>query len=213
MMQSQTPWEYLQWMAQKAMELWMKGDADEEEKKWSVPSELEDLISKFKRDDEVDGAANHAGLDENDLQVNDEDMIMYLTKYRGIVSGIISLLSSYGYAKEEYYQKLWEAFSHLISQDNPTANGAILYAFLQDSRTPYCEVGPGMRMSDDEYRKVLVKIQPQTDKIRFIFNVDSSQKTETASRILSAMNELKSTKDKTVFLCQVIEYVRENDRR
>ena len=208
MLQSEQPWEYLQLLAQSAMELWIRKGYDEG-KQLPMPSDLEEFISMLEQDNIKNEEINSVDIEENDLHVNDDDVRMYLVRYRGIVSGIISLLSSYGYTTEEYYQKLWEALSHLISHENPTANGAILYAFLQDGRTPYCEVASGMRMSNDEYRKVLMKIQPQTDKIRFIFNMENSQKTEVASRILSTMNELKTPKAKTVFLSQVIDYLRE----
>ena len=135
------------------------------------------------------------------------DIVAAHLKFTRLVQGLIDIYSNEGYTTAEYHTALWEGICAIPGITSRAAKGICIYAVLEDRRTPYFEVEPGIQMNNKSYLKVTESIEQELAKMQFILALRSSQRTETASRLLSVLEGLDSAEKKTVFLSRLIAAV------
>ena len=197
---SETSTDTLLQLALQAEELWFSDDKEERESSSRVLS----LISLLREYGEENNAENSALNNEENNGITMDDIKYYLPRYRNLMKALIDHVIRNGYSEKEYYEKLWKNLSFLMESANEVEKGVCLYAFLLDKRTPYYSIRPGMRMTNEKYKAETEKIISEIDKMRFVFNLNNRQKTETASQLLYIMDQLDSYESRIVFLSQLI---------
>ena len=139
-------------------------------------------------------------------------MKFLISRHRNLAQAIIDLNCDKGYNEIEYYEKIWNHLSLMLSSASENEKGACLYAVLLDRRTPYFEVKPGIQMKDWDYKKELEQLSKELDMARFILNLNNKQKTETASQLFDLIDQLDSKVKKVVLLSRIITMVQREKR-
>jgi hypothetical protein len=186
----------LAWFAEEAEKRWFREDINPEQ-------EAPDVTGLLSLMENTNDSKKESNKSRRELLTTD-DINHHLSKWKGLISGIIDFLSNCGYKKEEYYNKLWEALTYYLNDKSDIEKGISLFAVLLDKRTPYYAVRPGMRMSNDQYKVLTERIMPQLDKTIFVLNLSNSQKTETASQILDIIEEIKDREEKAVYISKLL---------
>ena len=115
-----------------------------------------------------------------------------------------------GWSREEFYDHLWEFISTNIMWNSNEEKAFVLYYIAIDARTPYYNVGTGLKMSGDDYSKIQDEIFEAFREFRYIIALDFSQRTEEASLVLNLINRMDTEEEKIVLLSRIIGYY--NDR-
>lgn len=114
-----------------------------------------------------------------------------------------------GWNREEFYDYLWEFISTNIMWSSMEEKAFALYYIAIDARTPYYNVGIGLKMSDDDYSEIQDEIFEAIREFRFIIALDFPQRTEEASLILNILNHLSTEEQKIVLLSRIIGYYKD----
>lgn len=193
---SDQPGAVLSEFAESAKKPWFANKQERRE------DEIEELLSEM----ESGAVEKKENLAEKSIEeiVSDSDIPFYLSKYKKLVVGLADYYSMQGYGKSDYYQKLWSAFSAIIGVAEDVEKGVALFLLLQDMRTPYYDLGVGVRMSNEQYKEISQAMSSQIEKILFAFSLTNSQRTELASRILVVFDEVKTREEKVVLLSHLI---------
>lgn len=174
---------------------------------------VDDLMSFFGDEDQEeadDEVLQDNASDVAETKITIGDITVYQLKFEPLIAGIINLYSNEGYSVEQYYTTLWEMMESLLVSYTDMEKGICLYFVLRDKRTPYQRIQPGLRMSDEDYLAITEAIMPAMKKMWFILGLPSSQKTETASQLLSVLDELETIEEKSVWLSQLIGAIEKN---
>ena len=170
-----------------------------------------ELIDSIKSSEYSSDGVLEKDSSEVEVLVTEEELSVCRAKLDQLIKGIISLYSNEGYTEDDYYKHLWEMLEKVLSPFSEKEKGTCLYSVVCDKRTPYYAVMRGLRMSNDDYQKIINAILPSMEKMWFVLGLRTAQKTETASQLLSIMDELESNEYKTVFLSQLLESVKSNN--
>lgn len=108
--------------------------------------------------------------------------------------------------REQFYKHLWEFISTNIMWSSMEEKAFALYYIAIDPRTPYYNVGTGLKMSGDDYSKIQDEIFEAIREFRYIIALELPQRTEEASLILNLINRMKTEEQKTVLLSRIIAY-------
>jgi len=125
-------------------------------------------------------------------------------RFKNLITGAIDLHFDEEYEPEEFYAKLWETLESLLAPCTESERGVCLQLVVRDSRMPYQKVLRGIHMEEEEYQKIAEAIMPQLQKMAYVLYLPTTQKTESASRILWILEELKNEKEKAVFLSSLM---------
>lgn len=111
---------------------------------------------------------------------------------------------SEGWSREEFYQHLWNFISTNVMWEKPEEKAFALYYIAIDVRTPYFNIGTGLKMNQDDFSRILSESLEAYKEFRFISALSFSQKTEEASLVLKIINRFDTEEKKVVFLSMVI---------
>ncbi len=111
-----------------------------------------------------------------------------------------------GWNREQFYQHLWEFISTNIMWSSMEEKAFALYYIAIDARTPYYNVGTGLKMSGDDYSKIQDEIFEAIREFRFIIALNFPQRTEEASLILNVLNRMNTEEQKIVLLSRIIAH-------
>ena len=192
----------LTWFIERAEKTWCHCNSSTDSE------ELKEFIQQLGlSDDETNDFedikdTSHQGF--NDLGLTEGDIFGFHSKYKDLIESVINMLSCEGMPVQKYYGELFKILLSLFETRSAGEQGYCLYAVIVDNRTPYVAIKPGIKMSNDEYHAATAAIEPQINKMVFILNLSHSQRTETASQLLSVMDELDSVSMKSVFLSQLL---------
>ncbi|MCM1213519.1 MAG: hypothetical protein NC548_03250 [Lachnospiraceae bacterium] len=114
-----------------------------------------------------------------------------------------------GWDREQFYSHLWEFVSTNIMWSSMEEKAFALYYIAIDARTPYYNVGAGLRMSNDDYSKIQNEIFEASREFRFIIALDFPQRTEEASLLLNLINRMDTEEQKIVLLSRIIAYYKD----
>ena len=124
----------------------------------------------------------------------------YSCKYLKLVQGLIDIFSIDGYTENLYYQKLWDSMEAFLRNATWEEKGFCLYVIALDRRTPYYELPPGLKLSNERYKEIVHEIMPSIQKSRFAFHLKHCYKTELTSRIVHLLENLDNIEQKSTFL-------------
>lgn len=173
-------------------------------------AEAVDLIQMLENGNGAD--SNYELLNNSfPVQVTPSDISTCRAKFGRMVTGIIDLYSNEGYSAEKYYATLWQVLDTMLSPYTDIEKGICLYIVTGDKRTPYWAMQPGLRMSDEDYQKVITTIVPAIRKMWFVLGLSNGQRTQTASQLLSVLEELETFEERTVLLSQLIGAIEKDD--
>lgn len=124
--------------------------------------------------------------------------------YGKMIDGALEALIRQNLPCKEFYEKLWDYIAHDTILTGKKEKVFALYYIWIDVRIPYFELDQGLKMSNDVYRELVIKLKPLIKKARFILYAPTDQKTERASRILKLLDELQDDKEKAVLMALVL---------
>lgn len=108
--------------------------------------------------------------------------------------------------RKQFYEKLWEAINSNIPYDSKEKKAFALYYIAIDCRTPYYNIGTGLKMNNDDYSQIQEEIYESFRKFVFIESLSFDQKTEKSSLILKVIDDLDDKKKRIVLLSKIINY-------
>jgi len=103
-----------------------------------------------------------------------------------IVDKMLDALISRRLPEDEFYAQCHSIIENPFFADEDHRIFA-LYWILADKRIPYFRIGTGLHMSDPDYEAARRRLRLALQKIRFIVNIETDQKTVTASLVLDAI--------------------------
>lgn len=143
---------------------------------------------------------------------SEEEKYQYARDYGKIIDGTLEALLKRNYNKERFYSELWKFIEENPLLDNEKLKAFALYYIWVDSRIPYYELDEGIKMSNDEYSNICLKMTDEIKKARFILNVPTEQKTERASRLVQVLDEIEGERERAVFMSQIVELSERSER-
>lgn len=106
--------------------------------------------------------------------------------------------------REQFYGHLWEDIRSSSQLCGIDEKSFALYYVAIDLRTPYYNVGTGLKMSNDRFKDIADEIQEEYREFIFVSALRFPQKTMCASLILNIINRLDSEEKKIVLLAKMI---------
>lgn len=144
--------------------------------------------------------------EERDVDINIDTKLKreLHDKYEKLVDGIMNSLIASNLSENEYYQKLWDSIFKTPLFPDAFSKTYGLYSIIADGRTPYYQLGIGLKMSNEEYKTICEKIDSDLEKVDFILSVKFSQKTERASLLVNLLESQTSIKEKSILMARII---------
>lgn len=171
-----------------------------------TPSSLSEMITSM-----LKHRVEEESVDEKTAE-NNAEMMFLISRHKKLAQALIDLYCDKGDGETEYYGRIWNGMSLMLSASSANEKGACLYAFLLDRRTPYFEVKPGMQMRDVEYKEALKHLSGEIDIARFILSLNNKQKTETASQLLELIDKMETPKEKVVLFSRIMTMIKKEKR-
>lgn len=145
-----------------------------------------------------------------DSRITEADYIRLRTNYGSVVDSILISYTKQGlsgkWSREQFYEELWKIISSDVLFPESTSKAFALFYIAIDLRTPYYNVGDGVKMNQDGFDELLSKTQEAFREFRFVEALDFDQKTEKASLILNIIKQLDDDNQRIVLLVKIIGY-------
>lgn len=132
----------------------------------------------------------------------------YEKQYADLTDAILTKLINKRYKKEKFYNELWE--SVINSDVNFDQKNAKIYAIgriWNDARIPYFCLNNGIKMSDDEFGRIIEENRELLQEATFILGCKYEQRTESSSRLLELLDKCGDERVKTVVMAAIIELI------
>lgn len=155
-----------------------------------------------------------------------EELKEYITKqrqseltamYGEYVNTLLSTTLNKAYRESmeeiEFYTILWNGIERSGVFSNVEEKAFGLYYIAIDRRIPYFQLEQGLQMENDEYQNYLRKNLEMIKKMCFITRSDFSQRTEEASLLLNAVDEIKDPKEKAAVFSVILKTIREDEEK
>ena len=144
------------------------------------------------------------------VKIDDSEYDHLKSIYGQTVNSILELQLnlgiSRGWSSEDFYLNLWKSIKENELFANFKTQVFALYFILVDNKIPYHNIEKGQKMSETEYQQTCNELYDQIMKFKFINNLDFMQRSEKAASILNLINNMKTEKEKIVFLSRIIAY-------
>ena len=114
-----------------------------------------------------------------------------------------------GWDRKTFYSHLWQFICKNIMWNDIEEKAFVLYYIAIDARTPYYNVGAGLKMSGDDYSSIQDEVFEAIREFRFIIALDFKQRTEEASLILNIINRMETEEQKVVLISRIISYYKD----
>lgn len=124
------------------------------------------------------------------------DEAIYTSKYKA---------DFYNKTKEEFYDILWKTVFCAPLLTTPKEKAFGLLWIIVDNKIPYVNIGHGLNVEEDEFKRISIENRAVVDKIRYILNYPFEKKTQLASLLLDEILGLKSYKNQVVGLVYLLE--------
>ena len=111
--------------------------------------------------------------------------------------------------REQFYVHLWNYISTNAMWSTVEEKAFALYYIAIDVRSPYYNVGVGLKMSDDDYSKIQEEIFEAFREFRFIIALDISERTEEASMVLKVLDKMETDEQKIVLISRILAHYNE----
>lgn len=126
-------------------------------------------------------------------------------EYGSLVEGILNKLVLKHLDKTVFYRELWKSVieSDLFFEKEKHKIFA-LFRIWSDGKIPYFQISDGMKMSDEEFTKIIKEKEELLHEIVFVMNCKFEQKTELSSILLNILERCKDEKERAVVLAHII---------
>jgi hypothetical protein len=131
--------------------------------------------------------------------------------YARIVDEMLSALVFRNLGESVFYSELWNLVNNPFFPDDRVKSFA-LYWILIDEKTPYFQVGEGIRMSDDEFRVRARSVSRNYAKVRFIVSRKFEQRSERAALVLQELESISDEVDRAVVLALLLRRFERNTK-
>ena len=115
--------------------------------------------------------------------------------------------------REQFYAHLWNYILTNVMWSTNEEKAFALYYIAIDVRSPYYNVGVGLKMSDDDYSKIQDEIFDAFREFRFIIALDIPERTEEASMVLRLLDGMKTDEQKIVLISRILAYYNDKIQR
>lgn len=129
-------------------------------------------------------------------------------EYSDLTDAILTKLINKRYLKEKFYDELWE--SVINSDVNFDQKDAKIYAIgriWNDARIPYFCLSNGIKMSDDEFGRIIEENRQLLQEATFILGCKYEQRTESSSKLLDLLVKCGDSKVKMAVMAIIIELI------
>lgn len=149
-----------------------------------------------------------------EIEVPEKISKVYYDKMKSLYGGMVDeTLMAYtqkgiseGWNREQFYEHLWKFIVTNIMWEKKEEKAFALYYIAIDSKTPYYNVGAGLKMNSDDYSRIQDEIFDAFREFRYIIALDFSQKTEEASLVLRLINRMETDEQKVVLVSRILSY-------
>ena len=115
--------------------------------------------------------------------------------------------------REQFYEYLWNYISTNVMWSTNEEKAFALYYIAIDVRSPYYNVGVGLKMSEDDYSKIQDEIFDAYREFRFIIALDIHERTEEASMVLRLLDHMETDEQKIVLMSRILAYYKNEIQR
>lgn len=115
--------------------------------------------------------------------------------------------------REQFYVHLWKNISTNVMWSTVEEKAFALYYIAIDVRSPYYNVGIGLKMSSDDYLKIQDEIFEAFREFRFIIALEISERTEEASMVLRLLDGLETEEQKVVLISRILAHYNDKIER
>ena len=120
------------------------------------------------------------------IQRNDLDQLR--KRYASLVDDLLEIILTDNPPAPEFYARLCALLDNPALADD-RARAFALHWILVDKRVPYFQLDEGLRVSNEDWRALSVKLQTERAKLRFILASDFEQKSEEADLVLRVLDD------------------------
>ncbi len=134
----------------------------------------------------------------------------YVDKYGDVVDAILNSYVKIGlnhdWNREKYYKELWGCLLNNYLFDDEKLKVFALYYIVIDTRTPYFNVGHGIRMDSEEFQAIDQNIIEAYREFLFISALDLRQRTERASLVLNVFEKLQRRDERILLIARILNH-------
>ncbi|TDL06452.1 hypothetical protein EUA04_17180 [Mycolicibacterium obuense] len=144
--------------------------------------------------------------------INSNEQADLESRFGPVVDQLLDLILSDNHSVVDFYGELWNLVQNPIFHDRK-AKAFAFYWVMIDKRLPYFQIGPGYRMTEEEWRAATKRVSKKLAKLRFILAKDFRQKSEEASLLLQELDEMTDLEERIRALSYLIFYLRRESER
>lgn len=115
--------------------------------------------------------------------------------------------------REQFYVHLWNFISTNVMWSAVEEKAFALYYIAIDVRSPYYNVGVGLKMSSDDYSKIQDEIFEAFREFKFIITLEIPERTEEASMVLRLLDRMETEEQKVVLISRILAYYNDKIER
>lgn len=132
--------------------------------------------------------------------------VLYGEMVDGTLLSYIRLGLLKNWDRDEFYKQLWMNISSNTLWTEKEEKAFAIYYIVIDARSPYFNIGSGLRMSNEDYSHLQDEVFDKIQKFHFINALEYEQKTEKASLICNLIEELETPEKKAVLMSRIIGF-------
>ena len=120
-------------------------------------------------------------------------------RIREMESQIVKELIFQDVSEKVFYGEIWKRMSDPLLVSDSYQKSYFLLRMWLDSRVPYYQLGLGVNMSNEAYKKCVQQVNSSYKKMLFAMNAGYPQKTQKASILMKIAEEIPSQEQRIVF--------------
>lgn len=148
--------------------------------------------------------------------IGKDEELKLMHRYGKVVDAYLEELQEQGFETHEFYSQLWDYISSSPVLPNEKARIIAMFDCAIDKRLPYYRLDRSktLSMENDEYKAIQEAIGNETfAKMKYILNINFTQKTERASLIVQMLDSFTDYKARCVFMTRIISHFEEEMMR
>lgn len=130
---------------------------------------------------------------------------LYAQYINELLRAIVNKAHLSDWSTNEFYNVLWEKISTDIFFEDDKAKAFVLFKLAQNSLMPFAEFESPLSMDNETFNNILESNKDTILKIRHIFALNLTQKTEVTSLILKEIQNCKSFEEQCVVLAVALD--------
>lgn len=131
---------------------------------------------------------------------------LYLDEVVNFTNNIVNNLVKSNPNEREFYLSLLEKINDDTIFESDIKKGLAIMYLKTNVKIPYFQLDEGLKLEEDDYRKIINDNLETVQKALFIVNSGLEQNTEIASLLLKLIKEQENDEVKTVVLANVLSF-------